>query len=101
MKNFQRILSTPVKNEQGVMVYPDPGTAARQAVGEYGNDKAVREKEEARNAAKAAITKMMEAKKIPMPGVPIEQIDPSKVRGLSPSELEALKKQIAIYKSNL
>ena len=101
MQNFQRILSTQVKNEQGVMVYPDPGTAARQAVGEYGNDRAVREKEEARNAAKAAITKMMEAKNITMPGVPIEQIDPSKIRGLSASELEALKRQINIYKNNL
>ncbi len=74
---------------------------SRQAVGEYGNDRAVREKEEARNAAKAAITKMMEAKNITMPGVPIEQIDPSKIRGLSASELEALKRQINIYKNNL
>ena len=101
MQNFQRILSTQVKNDQGVMVYPDPATAARQAVNEYGNDRAVREKEEARNAAKEAITKMLEAKKIPMPGVPIEQIDPSKIRGLSPTELEALKRQINTYKSNL
>ena len=61
----------------------------------------MREREDSRNGATEAIKKMMEAKKIPMPGVPIEQIDPGKVRGLSPSELENLKRQIKIYKDNL
>ncbi len=101
MQNFQRILSTPVKNEQGVMVYPEPSVAARQAVKEYGEDKSVREKEEARKAATATITRLMELKKIPMPNVPVEQIDPSKIKGLSSTEIEQLKKQISIYKSNL
>ncbi len=101
MQNFQRLMSTQVKNEQGVLVYPEPSVAARQAVKEYGEDKSVREKEDARKGARDAITRLMEVKKIPMPGVPIEQIDPSKVRGLSSSEVEALKRQINIYKNNL
>ncbi len=101
MQNFQRLMSTQVKNDQGVMVYPEPSVAARQAVKEYGEDKSVREKEAARKGAQDAITRLMEVKKIPMPGVPIEQIDPSKVRGLSSSEVEALKRQINIYKNNL
>lgn len=101
MQNFQRLMSTQVKNDQGVMVYPEPSVAARQAVKEYGEDKSVREKEDARKGARDAITRLMEVKKIPMPGVPIEQIDPSKVRGLSSSEVEALKRQINIYKNNL
>lgn len=101
MQNFQRLMSTQVKNEQGVLVYPEPYAAARQAVKEYGEDKSVREKEDARKGAREAITRLMEAKKIPMPGVPIEQIDPSKVRGLSAGEVENLKRQINIYKNNL
>lgn len=101
MQNFQRLMSTQVKNDQGVMVYPEPSVAARQAVKEYGEDKSVREKEDARKGAREAITRLMEAKKIPMPGVPIEQIDPSKVRGLSAGEVENLKRQINIYKNNL
>lgn len=101
MQNFQRLMSTQVKNEQGVLVYPEPSAAARQAVKEYGEDKSVREKEDARKGAREAITRLMEAKKIPMPGVPIEQIDPSKVRGLSAVEVENLKRQINIYKNNL
>lgn len=101
MRNYQRILSTQVKNEQGVMVYPDPATAARQAVREYSEDRTVREREDARKGARDAVTRLMDAKKLPMPNLPIDQIDPSKIRGLSPSEVEQLKKQIAVYKNNL
>ena len=101
MRNYQRILSTQVKNEQGVMVYPDPATAARQAVREYSEDRTVREREDARKGARDAVTRLMDAKKIPMPNLPIDQIDPSKIRGLSSSEIEQLKKQIAVYKNNL
>lgn len=101
MRNYQRILSTQVKNEQGVMVYPDPATAARQAVREYSEDRTVREREDARKGARDAVTRLMDAKKLPMPNLPIDQIDPSKIRGLSSSEIEQLKKQIAVYKNNL
>nr|DAQ57585.1 MAG TPA: hypothetical protein [Caudoviricetes sp.] len=101
MRNYQRILSTQVKNEQGVMVYPDPATAARQAVREYSEDRTVREREDARKAARESVERLFTEKKLTMPNLPLDQIDPSQVRGLSGSDIERLKKQIAIYKSNL
>lgn len=101
INEFQRILSTPVKNDQGVMVYPEPGVAADLALKNYSSDRAVEQKRVARENATKAIEKALALKKIPVPGVPIEQMDLSQYRSLSTSERESIQKQIQIYKSNL
>jgi hypothetical protein len=101
INEFQRILATPTKNEQGVMVYPEPGVAAEMALKNYSADKAVEQKRVTRENAQKAIEKALGLKKIPVPGVPIEQMDLSQYRSLSTSEREAIQKQIQIYKSNL
>ena len=101
INEFQRLLATPVKNEQGVMVYPEPGVAADMALKNYSSDRAVEQKRVNRENATKAIEKALALKKIPVPGVPIEQMDLSQYRSLSTSERESIQKQIQIYKSNL
>ena len=101
MKEFQKFLATPIKNDQGVMVYPEPGVAADMALKSYASDKAVEQKRIARENATKAIEKALQDKKIPMPAIPVEQIDLSQFRSLSASEREAIQKQIQIYKNNL
>ena len=61
----------------------------------------MREREDARKAARESVERLFTEKKLTMPNLPLDQIDPSQVRGLSGSDIERLKKQIAIYKSNL
>ena len=101
INEFQRLLATPVKNDQGVMVYPEPGVAADLALKNYSSDRAVEQKRVNRENATKAIEKALALKKIPVPGVPIEQMDLSQYRSLSTSERESIQKQIQIYKNNL
>lgn len=101
MKEFQKFLATPVKNEQGVMVYPGPSAAADMAIKSYTEDRSIQQKASARENAQKAIETALKSKKIEMPGVPVEQIDLSKYRSLSTTEREAIQKQIQIYKNNL
>ena len=101
LRRFQEILSKPVKNAQGVDVYPEPADAAEAAKTAYGSDKAVIEKQTTRENAKAAIGRTLQAKGIAMPGVPVEQIDVNTLRGLTPIERERIQMQIKIFKDNL
>ena len=102
LRNFQRILATQVKNEQGVMVYPDPSTAARQAIKEYGDDKTVQTREQNRRSAEERINKFFEASKgVQRPNLPIEQINPANINKMSKNDRDRLQKLIDEYKSNL
>jgi hypothetical protein len=101
MREFNRILTTQVKNEQGVMVYPEPSVAAQQAVASYNGNKEVAEKKATRDGATDAFKKYLEAKRIPAPNLPLDQIDVSKINGLSKEDRDRLMKQINTYKSNL
>jgi hypothetical protein len=101
MAEFTRLLSTKVKNAQGVEVYLEPADAATEAVKNYSSNRVVQEKAKVRDEAEKAIKKALEAKKIEMPGVPINEIDLSKYRSLSSSEREAIGKQIKKWKDNI
>lgn len=101
MKEFQKFLATPVKNEQGVMVYPEPSVAADMALKSYAEDKSTQQKATARENAKKAIEGALKAKKIEMPGVPVEQIDLSQYRSLSQADRDSIQKHIQIYRNNL
>jgi hypothetical protein len=101
LRQFQKILSTPVKNEQGVLVYPEPAAAAEAAKKAYNSDKTVTEKQTTRENAKAAISRTLQAKGIAMPAVPVEQIDVNTLRGLTPVERERIQMQIKTFKDNL
>lgn len=97
MSNFHKILST--RNPDGT--YPSPDQAAKEAIAQYKSDETASGKAEARNDAKSRIEKFFESKKIPMPGLPIEQIDVSKIKGLTRDEIERLQKIQKTYKDNL
>ena len=101
MKEFQKFLATPVKNEQGVMVYPEPSVAADMALKSYAEDKSTQQKATARENAKKAIEGALKAQKIEMPGVPVEQIDLSQYRSLSQADRDSIQKHIQIYRNNL
>lgn len=104
MKEFQRFLATPVKNDQGVMVYPEPSVAADMALKSYAEDKTVQRKEAARKDAREKIKNSLAAKKPPIQlnsEIPIEQLDLSQFRTLTDSERKSIQDQIQVYKNNL
>ena len=102
MQNFQRLMSTQVKNDQGVLVYPEPSVAARQAIKEYGEDKAVQTREQNRKSAEERINKFFEASKnVQRPNLPIEQINPANINRMNENDRKRLQKLIDEYKSNL
>jgi hypothetical protein len=84
------------------MVYPDPSTAARQAIKEYGDDKTVQTREQNRRSAEERINKFFEASKgVQRPNLPIEQINPANINKMSKNDRDRLQKLIDEYKSNL
>lgn len=101
MKEFNRILTTQVKNEQGVPAYPEPSVAAEQAIKTYSDRKDVQEKSVKREESKQKIEAVFKAKNLPMPKVSIEQIDLSQYGTLTKDERDRIKLQIDIFKSNL
>ena len=101
MKEFQRFLSTKVKNEQGVEVYLDPDAAAEKAITSYSTNQTVKDKTVFRENARKAIEAALKTKNIQMPEVPVEQIDLSKFPSLTVKDREAIQVQIKKFKDNL
>jgi hypothetical protein len=85
-----------------VLVYPEPSVAARQAIKEYGEDKAVQTREQNRKSAEERINKFFEASKnVQRPNLPIEQINPANINRMNENDRKRLQKLIDEYKSNL
>lgn len=68
-------LGKKVKNDDGVEVLQTPTQAAKAAISAFGKDKVAQESIAAQAAARSAIERVFEAKGIPMPNLPIDQID--------------------------
>lgn len=94
---FQKIIST--RNPDGT--YPSPDQAAKEAIAQYKADSDASGKAEARKNAERQIGDFLAKKNITMPGLPIEQIDLSKVKGLTGDEVKRLQKIQQTYKDNL
>lgn len=72
---YQEELGNKVKNADGVEVLQTPVEAANAAVKRFSSDKLVQQSLASQTAARAAIEKIFEQKGIPMPNLPIDQID--------------------------
>lgn len=72
---YQIELGKKVRNADGVEVLQAPTDAARNAIDAFGKDKAIQKSLDTQAAAKSAIEKVFEQKGIPMPNLPIDQID--------------------------
>lgn len=72
---YETELGKKVKNADGVEVLQTPTEAAKNAIDAFGKDKAVQKSLADQAAARTAIEKVFEAKGIPMPNLPIDQID--------------------------
>lgn len=72
---YQEELGNKVKNVDGVEVLQTPVEAANAAVKRFSSDKLVQQSLASQTAARAAIEKIFEQKGIPMPNLPIDQID--------------------------
>lgn len=72
---YQVELGKKVKNADGVEVLQTPTDAARNAIEAFGRDKVIQKSLDDQAKAKAAIEKVFEQKGIPMPNLPIDQID--------------------------
>lgn len=72
---YETELGKKVKNADGVEVFQTPTEAAKNAIDAFGKDKAVQKSLADQAAARTAIEKVFEAKGIPMPNLPIDQID--------------------------
>lgn len=72
---YQIELGKRVRNADGVEVLQAPTDAARNAIDAFGKDKAIQKSLDAQAAARSAIEKVFEQKGIPMPNLPIDQID--------------------------
>lgn len=98
---YTTVMGETEKNAQGIEVPIAPVRAAKKAIDLYNNDKTIAQQNTAREDAANAIRKAMEAKNLQMPGVPVEQIDFDKVKGLDDGTRRRLKDQQKKYKDNL
>jgi hypothetical protein len=72
---YQIELGKKVRNADGVEVLQAPTDAARNAIDAFGKDKVIQKSLDTQAAARSAIEKVFEQKGIPMPNLPIDQID--------------------------
>lgn len=97
LTRFDRILST--QRPDGT--FPSPSEAADQAVKSYKADDAIADRTRKRDRVKEEFSKALQAAKIPMPGLPLEQVDISKIPGLNDALRKRLLEKQQEYKDNL
>lgn len=100
-KFYVEELGKKIKNDQGVEVFQSPEQAVESAIKRYSGDAAVNKKTKAREQSEKQINDVLDKKNIPMPNLPIDQIDFDKVKGLSRGEIDLLKKAQKQYTGNI
>ena len=85
-------LNKTTVDANGVGVFVTPTDAAEKAIDRYNKSKKDDKKAKAIDKARMQIVKALQDKKLTMPNLPIENIDFSKIKGLSTDEAEALSK---------
>ena len=100
-KFYVEELGKKIKNDQGVEVFQSPEQAVESAIKRYSGDAIVNKKIKAREQSEKQINDVMDKKNIPMPNLPIDQIDFDKVKGLSRGEIDLLKKAQKQYTGNI
>jgi hypothetical protein len=100
-KFYVEELGKKIKNDQGVEVFQSPEQAVESAIKRYSGDAIVNKKIKAREQSEKQINDVLDKKSIPMPNLPIDQIDFDKVKGLSKGEIDLLKKAQKQYTGNI
>jgi hypothetical protein len=100
-KFYVEELGKKIKNDQGVEVFQSPEQAVESAIKRYSGDAIVNKKIKAREQSEKQINDVLDKKSIPMPNLPIDQIDFDKVKGLSRGEIDLLKKAQKQYTGNI
>jgi hypothetical protein len=100
-KFYVEELGKKTKNDQGVEVFQSPEQAVESAIKRYSGDAVVNKKTKAREQSEKQINDVLDKKSIPMPNLPIDQIDFDKVKGLSRGEIDLLKKAQKQYTGNI
>ena len=100
-KFYVEELGKKTKNDQGVEVFQSPEQAVESAIKRYSGDAVVNKKIKAREQSEKQINDVLDKKSIPMPNLPIDQIDFDKVKGLSRGEIDLLKKAQKQYTGNI
>ena len=100
-KFYVEELGKKTKNDQGVEVFQSPEQAVENAIKRYSGDAVVNKKIKAREQSEKQINDVLDKKSIPMPNLPIDQIDFDKVKGLSRGEIDLLKKAQKQYTGNI
>jgi hypothetical protein len=100
-KFYVEELGKKTKNDQGVEVFQSPEQAVESAIKRYSGDAIVNKKIKAREQSEKQINDVLDKKSIPMPNLPIDQIDFDKVKGLSKGEIDLLKKAQKQYTGNI
>lgn len=100
-KFYVEELGKKTKNDQGVEVFQSPEQAVESAIKRYSSDAVVNKKTKAREQSEKQINDVLDKKSIPMPNLPIDQIDFDKVKGLSKGEIDLLKKAQKQYTGNI
>lgn len=99
---FEAQLKTQVKDPAtGVLRYPTPDEAAKAAKESYSTDKIVIDKQAKKAEAERKVDSFFEKAKKSKPNLPLDQIDFSKVQGLSSDEVKLLNKAKKDYQDNL
>lgn len=99
IKEFQRLLATPVKNEQGVLVYPEPSVAAAAAIKNYEADEANAKRAKKRDTAEKNLRDLLGAR---MPtGLNIEQINVDTIPNIKNDTRIRAREFIDQYKKNI
>jgi hypothetical protein len=79
-KFYVEELGRQVKNDQGILVYQTPVEAMDNAIKRFENNKGISAAVAAQEAIKKDIEKAFTDAGLPVPNVPVEQIDPSMIR---------------------
>lgn len=101
-KIYNLELNNKIPGSNGVFRYQNPNEAVESAIKKYNSDKIYKDKAESRNQALDNYDKIFKLNpKIKKPNLPIDQVDPSAIPGLTDDEkkrINGFKKQ---YKDNL
>jgi len=97
LSNFQRILST--QNPDGS--FPSPADAAQKAITAYEGDKSVQDSRRKRERIQSEFNDALAAARIPALTLPLDQVDVSKIPGVSDAIRKKLLEKQQEYKKNL
>lgn len=97
LTRFDRILAT--QRPDGT--FPSPSEAADLAIKSYKADDALADRARKRERVAQEFNKALEAAKVPLPGLPLEQIDVSKIPKINESVRKRLLEKQKEYKDNL